>query len=279
MSSTDKQYLRQFEILRQIAVDGAAERNLEECVRRALSASADLLELSAIRVMLWDSEFKTVLNVTHSAGEREEDALNELEEDVFRSLRQKRRLRSAFLVFDGEPPAPPLGAFTVPLHRGPIILGAALGVREGDDGLMKKDHFLKALASALSLAVIAQLGETSSTTAVDQRRIDEERLKAALEIAVTVNHEINNPLTAALGNVQLLLMDKENLSPDLLRKLEVIEKSTMQIRDVTQRLLSLTEAKPTTYVGDETMIDLGGSHDESKKEKPDVPDDSGDAGA
>ncbi|HSH00701.1 MAG TPA: histidine kinase dimerization/phospho-acceptor domain-containing protein, partial [candidate division Zixibacteria bacterium] len=154
--------------------------------------------------------------------------------------------------FDGDPP---LGAFTVPLYRGPRILGAALGVRVGEAQLIKEDHFLESLAAAISLAVIAQIG-AGGAGSVDQRRIDDERLKAALEVAVTVNHEINNPLTAALGNVQLILMQKDKLDPDLRRKLEVVEKSALQIRDVTQRLLSLTEARSTTYAGDETMIDL-----------------------
>jgi hypothetical protein len=83
-----------------------------------------------------------------------------------------------------------------------------------------------------------------------------ERVAAILEAAVAVNHEINNPLTAILGNAQLLLLDKDKLSPDILNKLNTIEKSAMRIRRVTQKLMAVVEPVTTPYIDGLQMLDL-----------------------
>lgn len=73
---------------------------------------------------------------------------------------------------------------------------------------------------------------------------------------MTVNHEINNPLTAILGNVQLLLMSRKDLDEDPVTKLKTIEISAMKIKDVTQRLLRLTSARSVDYTEGTSMLDL-----------------------
>ena len=85
------------------------------------------------------------------------------------------------------------------------------------------------------------------------------------ETTATLNHEINNPLTAVLGNVQLLLMKSDELSEDVIRRLQSIEEGSLRIRDVLSRMLKLQEAKATTYVDDTTMIDLQDSRDDSEE--------------
>jgi hypothetical protein len=83
-----------------------------------------------------------------------------------------------------------------------------------------------------------------------------ERVAAILEAAVTINHEINNPLTAILGNTQLLLLNKDKLAPDMLVKLSTIEKSAMRIRSVTQKLMAVVEPITTPYIDGLQMLDL-----------------------
>jgi len=82
------------------------------------------------------------------------------------------------------------------------------------------------------------------------------------ETAVTVNHEINNPLTAILGNVQLLLMKRRELDDELAAKLQIIETSALKIRDVTQRLLKIRSARSVDYAEGTSMLDL--SDDDEK---------------
>jgi hypothetical protein len=93
---------------------------------------------------------------------------------------------------------------------------------------------------------------------VDDHRqvIRGERVAAILETAVAINHEINNPLTAILGNTQLILMNKDRLSKDLLAKINIIEKSSLRIRQVTQKLMAVVEPITTPYIDGLQMLDI-----------------------
>jgi signal transduction histidine kinase len=78
---------------------------------------------------------------------------------------------------------------------------------------------------------------------------------------------VNNPLTAVLGNTQLLLMQADRLDPQFAKRLRDIEQSAMRIKDVTQRLLKQDGTRTTEYPGGLRMLDLS---DTSEDEKPDA---------
>jgi len=85
-----------------------------------------------------------------------------------------------------------------------------------------------------------------------------ERLEAVRETAITVNHEVNNPLTTILGAAQVLLMSQENLSDRVRDRLQMIEREVKRIAKVTQRLKELDELKTDDYITDgPKMLDLG----------------------
>lgn len=94
--------------------------------------------------------------------------------------------------------------------------------------------------------------------------IKSERAAAITETAVTINHEINNPLTAILGNTQLMLMARDKLSPDIVAKLETIERSAIKIRETTGKLMSIIEPVTSSYASGLEMIDI----EKSKKKNP-----------
>ena len=85
---------------------------------------------------------------------------------------------------------------------------------------------------------------------------------------MAVNHEINNPLTAILGNTQLLLMRAEKLSQDAVAKIKAIEQSAMRIRQVTRKLLSVVEPITTGYTDNLEMLDIEKSSGTDSQEKP-----------
>jgi PAS domain S-box-containing protein len=90
------------------------------------------------------------------------------------------------------------------------------------------------------------------------------RLEAVKETAITVNHEINNPLTTILAIAQVLLMSGENLEEKTRTRLETIEREVKRIAEVTQRLQKMDELKRDDYINiidGPKMIDLelGGS--------------------
>jgi signal transduction histidine kinase len=96
------------------------------------------------------------------------------------------------------------------------------------------------------------------------RLVKSERAAAITETTVTINHEINNPLTAILGNTQLLLMSKEKLPEEIIAKLQTIERSAIKIRETTAKLMAIIEPVTTPYVSGLEMIDI----DKSKKREP-----------
>lgn len=103
------------------------------------------------------------------------------------------------------------------------------------------------------LLVASDLGEIRE---VHSKMLEAERLAAITETAISINHEINNPLCSILGNTQLMLMDKGNLSPDMIRKLETIEKQTARIQEIAERLGRITRPVLKEYVGGKKMLDV-----------------------
>jgi PAS domain S-box-containing protein len=84
------------------------------------------------------------------------------------------------------------------------------------------------------------------------------RLEAVRETAITVNHEINNPLTTILAIAQVLLMSGKDLDAKTRERLEIVERKVKRIAEVTQRLQDMDELKNDDYIADgPKMIDLG----------------------
>jgi len=89
-----------------------------------------------------------------------------------------------------------------------------------------------------------------------QDAVMSEKMQSVVQTAVTINHEINNPLMAILGNTQLLLLKSESLEPELLEKLRLIEQSCLRIQKVTQKLMAMAEPKATFYTNGRRMVDI-----------------------
>jgi len=100
--------------------------------------------------------------------------------------------------------------------------------------------------------------------AIDQaRRAAEEALSRAQwyagigETVIAVQHEINNPLTALLGNIALLTTGLPNAA-DEKECIRVIAEQAMRIATVVRRLGSLREPRSVEYVRGSKMLDLSG---------------------
>lgn len=89
--------------------------------------------------------------------------------------------------------------------------------------------------------------------------LEAERLSALSEIAIGLNHAINNPLCAILGNTQLLLMERDRLDAATVRKLKSIEREISRIQKIAKRLPKITRPATKDYVGGKQMLDLDGS--------------------
>jgi len=240
-----------FDVLGRLALDAAAGADLEQAAEAALKLAAQSVDLTAASLFLWDEKGEITLSVDHAASESSGEQLKTLELELFITLRARKKLTTAYLSFDTDPPC---HSFTQPLRYRGKIFGAVIGLQEGLPRLVSESKFIEILAAlfTLSFAVDKLAGSGSAT----QEMLSKERAAAIVDVAVTVNHEINNPLTAILGNVQLLLLKHDGMDEDLKEKLKVVEDSALRIRDVTQKLLRLTSPRSVNYSGDTNMIDI-----------------------
>ncbi len=89
-----------------------------------------------------------------------------------------------------------------------------------------------------------------------QRLINDERLMAVREISVSINHEINNPLSVIVGNIQCLLFIEKNLNEKIVERLKRVESEAMKIADINHRLLEIDELVSETYINDGQKIKM-----------------------
>lgn len=222
----------------------AAKKVLHEALITALGA----MGIAAASIVIIKKDGACLLDVREGESAYL-TLLSSLEERMLASLRADFGLQNIYstLKQDGEK-----SLFSYMIKTGGESLGAISGICEGTRNIALEEEFIEVIATALSYL----FGQAGS--------VDLARLEAVKETTITLNHEINNPLTTVLGNVQLLLMKGTELPEDVRARLKMIEQSSIRIRDAVSKLLNLKEAKSTTYLDDTRMIDLHDS-DESGK--------------
>ena len=84
---------QRFQIMRRIATSTCSGAKLAETAREALEKSSGLIGLAAGTLILWDDEFKSILDVTFASGENEKALLYELEQELLSLRREQFSLR------------------------------------------------------------------------------------------------------------------------------------------------------------------------------------------
>ena len=89
----------------------------------------------------------------------------------------------------------------------------------------------------------------------ESEKIKSERLTLAIEMAGSIAHEINQPLTGILGYLALI---KEDLKPEdpLMSDLQEVERQAERISDLVKRFRNVVKIETKTYIGESKIIDL-----------------------
>lgn len=66
--------------------------------------------------------------------------------------------------------------------------------------------------------------------------MDEERYREIVELVRRVRHDVNSPLTAALGNVQLLMEEPAAQSAEVQEALKIVERELMRMTEILAAL-------------------------------------------
>ncbi|HXF47870.1 MAG TPA: histidine kinase dimerization/phospho-acceptor domain-containing protein [Verrucomicrobiae bacterium] len=149
---------------------------------------------------------------------------------------------------------------------GLFYLGSSVAIEEG-----QKTAVLEKLAAVLLGAenVLSYLEIRRAVMALSlsqSEEIKKERLAAIIETAIAVSHEVNNPLTAVIGNAQLVRLRTKDLPPDVEEKLKIIEEAAGRIQEVTAALMRITEPATLEYTPGVKMLDIFGSGQKEPKE-------------
>jgi PAS domain S-box-containing protein len=90
---------------------------------------------------------------------------------------------------------------------------------------------------------------------IEQERAQRERLQGALEMAGAVCHEINQPLMALQGFMELLA-SKIELSDKASHSLHRMENQIERIKKLTHKLMHITKYETKDYAGGDKIIDI-----------------------
>jgi GAF domain-containing protein len=168
---------------------------------------------------------------------------------------------------DFEPDSRFASVMTVPLLVDDDVVGM-LNIATYHAGVLEDRHvkLMTIVAHQLAIAI-----ERSSYIAViearnrDIRRAHDE-LKAAqaqiiagakaavvAELAASINHEINNPLSVIVGHVQCLALELTSAHDKTRERLSRIEEAAMRISEVNRKLLNIDTIVSETYLNDENL--------------------------
>lgn len=255
---------KKFMLLKDLAEKINSSVEMNQILQDALDGLLDILALHCASVTLWDEKTKKVTSQIASGAIEKVKILRDFDQRVMQAMRGEIRMESVYATFDSEGPH---SVFSYPIKRDGRMVGAITGLVEGYRNLSQHEEVLAAVSNQLGIAVAkASLWAEKMGGEVQDDLVKSERLKAMVETAVTINHEINNPLAAVLGYVQLILSRPENLDQDTIDKLKKIETGALRIKDVTSRLLKIVEPVVVKYAGGIRMVDLDQSKTKEDEE-------------
>lgn len=136
---------------------------------------------------------------------------------------------------------------------------AAAALRRGADDYLAKDASLAHLLPEVLERVRRARALRKALAAAEADLIRAERFAAIGEMTVTVHHEINNPLTAALTEVELLLLELDAPIEERREGLEAVREALCRIADIVRRIGDLRQARTKAYGSEIRMVDLDGS--------------------
>ncbi|MCE5249624.1 GAF domain-containing protein [bacterium] len=123
--------------------------------------------------------------------------------------------------------------------------------------LIERTHYEKELISKNRALVKAQ-GEIKKQHI---QIVEMEKYQVLAQMAASINHEINNPLTTIIGNIELLLMIRTDLDETVRKKLTTVLSEAKRIAEITQKLRNMKRVVVENYLErtQEKMIDIDSS--------------------
>lgn len=248
-----------YRLLAEVSLNAAEGMAVEQILNSALENALEVIGLVTGSVRVFDDSGK--IKISHIAGRDEfAEMMRQMEEKLLSMLRDDFSVKSLFLTFEKDGT---YSLFSYPLVLDGEVCGTISGIAPGEKNLALEEEFIKTVSAILSLV----LSRGKAVSGVSDEDLMKARAEAVVETAVAINHEVNNPLTAVLGNIQLLLLNTDEFSPETRNKLKSVEESAMKIKEVTQNLMRIIEPSVIEYTTGLKMVDLEKSIKKPEEEK------------
>jgi DNA-binding response OmpR family regulator len=105
--------------------------------------------------------------------------------------------------------------------------------------------------------MVARVAAGVRVREIQRELVDAEHRKVLLEMAATLGHEVNNPLTALFGHLELVMQYLDRGDGQRVRHhLEVAGSVASRIGEVAQRLMLMAEPRMKRYLGRQEMLDI-----------------------
>lgn len=115
--------------------------------------------------------------------------------------------------------------------------------------------------------IISVLTDVTSRKESEETRREKDRLEAVLELSGAVCHELNQPLMAAFGYLELILMDLADTDP-LKPEIDEIMAQLNRMADITSNLMKISSYRTKSYLKGKILdIDAASLHSGSKLTK------------
>jgi signal transduction histidine kinase len=86
--------------------------------------------------------------------------------------------------------------------------------------------------------------------------VSEERLAAVKELAASINHEINNPLSVITGNAEYILYAYPELDPKIAKRIKTIQSEALRISEINRQLLKIQQLVTEPYLHHDDSVQM-----------------------
>ena len=129
-------------------------------------------------------------------------------------------------------------------------------------------RYLRISTTLLSIqaqkVVVLALEDITRSKSQEKLRLENEKLVAAIETGGAVCHEMNQPLMAVMGYLDLMTLDMKETDPNYDLFMDMKEQ-LLRLGDITRKLMHLHAYKTKKYLGRSRILDL------NESSKPQLP--------
>jgi DNA-binding NtrC family response regulator len=103
---------------------------------------------------------------------------------------------------------------------------------------------------------------------IEKKLLEIERLKAITETAIKTSREINTPLETIIQELDVLSNNGGQIDKKAKEEIKILSKEAKRIKDILEKMSSITEPVISEYLGDIKMVDIEKSLSKKPVKKP-----------